>query len=575
MLRPYQQAAHDAVIDWIKKSRESCVIDAATACGKSHIIAELAKSIHSISGGKRVLCLAPSAELVTQNREKYIATGNPASIFSASLGRKSLRHNIVFGTPGTVLNSIERFKGEFAAVIVDECHKINQTIRQIIDRITAHNKNLRVIGLTATPYRLGEGYIYKMDMDGNPSRDNTAKAYFHKLVYRITAKELIESGYLTPPVVGGTKEHYDTIKLKVNKLGKFDQSEIDTAYKGKGRKTAKIINDVIGHAAGHTGVMIFAATIEHANECLESLPSEISAIVTGETPKTERALILKKFKKQEIKYIVNRDVLTTGFDATHVSLIAILRATESASLLQQIIGRGLRLHPDKTHCLVLDYAQNIERHCPDGDIFNPQIDEGLNSDEKKDSIACYCPECSSKNTFLARPNPDGYGLGRDGYFTDLSGSNLDIPSHYGRRCQAWHRGIQCGYRWLGKECEKCGHYNDIAARFCEKCRHEIIDPNDKLHLEKNIETTVLDWKITKGVSKAGNNYIKIMYILSDGKVIPIWYTITDNYINKRAIKLLYDATNKLAKPPLAITYMKNYKSGFYEVINYKKVVDSI
>ena len=95
MLRPYQQAAHDAIVQWIRISKTACMIEAATGAGKSHIIAELAQTVHEVSKGKHVLCLAPSAELVIQNSEKYGATGNPYSLFSASAGKISLRHPVV------------------------------------------------------------------------------------------------------------------------------------------------------------------------------------------------------------------------------------------------------------------------------------------------------------------------------------------------------------------------------------------------------------------------------------------------------------------------------------------------
>jgi DNA repair protein RadD len=102
MLRPYQQAAFDAAITYIRKCYEPCLIEAATGAGKSHIIASIAEWVHSHSG-KKVLCLAPSKELIQQNHKKYLATGNPASIYCASVS-KSLTHDVVFGSPRTVLN---------------------------------------------------------------------------------------------------------------------------------------------------------------------------------------------------------------------------------------------------------------------------------------------------------------------------------------------------------------------------------------------------------------------------------------------------------------------------------------
>src|SRR5690606_29456504 len=134
--------------------------------GKSIIIAMLASTLTTISKGKHVLCLAPSAELVTQNRAKYLATGEPASIYSASAGQKCLKHPVVFATPGTFKGKARAIGGKFCAVVLDEAHRITPTVRQIIEDMRASNPNLRVIGLSATPYRLGTGYIYQTDETG-------------------------------------------------------------------------------------------------------------------------------------------------------------------------------------------------------------------------------------------------------------------------------------------------------------------------------------------------------------------------------------------------------------------------
>jgi DNA repair protein RadD len=161
-LRPYQQKAHDAIINWVRKTTAPCMIEAATGAGKSHIIAAVAQTVHEISKGKHVLCLAPSAELVIQNSEKYGATGNPYSLFSASAGEKSLRNPVVFGTPITVKNKIKRFGSQFSLVIIDECHGLTPTIKGIIGSMMEQNPRLRVVGMTATPYRMNEGYIFGM-----------------------------------------------------------------------------------------------------------------------------------------------------------------------------------------------------------------------------------------------------------------------------------------------------------------------------------------------------------------------------------------------------------------------------
>ncbi len=156
------------------------------------MIAAIAAQLHAISG-KRVLCLAPSAELVKQNHEKFLMTGEPASIFSASAGAKSTRHVVVFGTPGTVKNAISRFKQDFAGVIVDEAHGITPTIRGIIDAMREGNPRLRVLGLSGTPYRLGSGYIFRLWPDERANGDDKAREpYFTKCVYRVAAREMLD-----------------------------------------------------------------------------------------------------------------------------------------------------------------------------------------------------------------------------------------------------------------------------------------------------------------------------------------------------------------------------------------------
>ena len=218
-----------------------------------------------MSKGKHVLNLAPSAELVKQNAEKFKAAGAKCSIFSASAGEKSLRHPVVFGTPGTVINSIKRFGSEFAAVVIDECHGITPTVKSIIEAMREANPNLRVIGLSATPYRMGTGYIFAQWPDGKPVRDDQTKdPYFTACVYRIQAYELIEQGFLTKPTIGKTgADGYETLDMKLNARGQFDAQAVDRAYHGQGRKTAAIVHDIVRQATFLRGIMIFAATARH------------------------------------------------------------------------------------------------------------------------------------------------------------------------------------------------------------------------------------------------------------------------------------------------------------------------
>lgn len=584
-LRPYQQEAHDAIIDYVRQHVPPCMVEAATGAGKSHIIAALAKTINDMSG-KRILCLQPSAELVQQNREKYLLTGEPASVFSASAGGRCMLHPVVFGTPGTVKNSISRFGSQFAMVVIDECHEITPTIKKIIDAIRQYNPNLRVVGFTATPYRMTTGYIYRMDETGKPNSEDTARdPYFAQKVYSIGAYELIQAGYLTEPHVGDINaESYDTANIELNKRGQFDKADVDKAYHGHGRKTSAVVADIVTQSRGRRGVLIFAATIQHAEEVYSSLPPELSCIITSKT--AGRKDIINGIKRKKYKYIVNVGVLTRGFDAPHIDVVALLRLTESVSLLQQMIGRVLRLYDGKNDALVLDYAGNIERHMPDGDLFKPDVKAAYKSGEQH-MITVHCPSCSTEQEFSARPNLDGFEVSDDGYFLDLDGNKIktdfgEMPAHFGRRCQALlpvpgGQFQQCDYRWSYKECVQCGHDNDIAARYCKHCKAELIDPNEKLRIEfKRMKRdpsqiqcdNVLQYNSRIFKAKSGNECLLIEFT-TEYRTFTVYYRLDQKW-QQRNIDAFHAAEDEGL---ITVTYQKNSDSGYYSVYAYNQEVD--
>lgn len=599
--RWYQQEAHDLTMAWIKKCFDPCLIEAPTGAGKSIIVAMLAHTLNKASG-KKILCLAPSKELVQQNREKYLLTGEPASMFSASAGAKETRHSVVFGSPLTVAKSIDRFGSQYAAVIIDEAHGITPTIIEIVNKMREKNPKLRIIGLSATPYRLGTGYIYANHYaHGAVSEEQAIDPFFSMLVYSIDARMLIAEGFLSQPVFKTTEECYDTSGLTLNRMGLFDAATVDKAFVGQGRKTSVIVNDIIERSRDKKGVMIFAATIQHANEIMDSLPKELSALVTGKNTKQEREQAIRDFKKKRIKYLVNVAVLTTGFDASHVDHVAIMRATESVGLLQQIIGRGLRVEPGKTECLISDYAENIERHCPDGDVFSPEIKARRKLESTPISVCC--PSCGYENEFARRPNPDEFEIDSEGYFIDLAGSRIladedkPLPAHYGRRCKGWSivagRMEQCAHKWSFKLCE-CGAENDIAARYCTTCKSEIIDPNTRLKIEAikiandpyRIRTAdVQMWNISRHKGKDGKpDSLMVEYMIECApSSLRDWYHPQSDSAwllskwNKfclavfgeqgltleQAIERKYDAMQ-----PSKVMYQKRKNSKYFEVVGF-------
>lgn len=597
-LRPYQQAACDAAMAEMRASVSPCLIDAAPAAGKSFMIARIAGELHRISGGKRVLVLAPSAELVKQNHEKFLMTGERASIYSSSAGSKSTRHFIVFGTPGTVKNAISRFKSDYAGVIVDECHGITPTIKAIIDAMREGNPNLRVLGLSGTPFRLDSGYIFRMWPDERVNDDTKARdPYFTRCVYRVSAREMLDEGFITPMQIGAINASgYDTSEIRVLPNGHADSGDVERAFEGHGRETAAIVADVIEQARMRSGgVMYFAATVKHAEEIMASLPPSMSAMVTGDKSnmggkETKRDTVIKAYRNRDVRHLVSVGALTTGFDVSHTETIAILRFTESAALLQQILGRAWRLDDAKEDSLLLDYAGNVERHFPDGDIYSPVI-KASGVTEGGGALEAECPDCGHVNEFSAHRDFLDFQKDRHGYCLDVFGESVmseygPVSGHYGRRCfgmvKAGAKGEydRCGYYWTSKECPACQEKNDIAARFCRSCKAEIINPNDKLQADfkalnrdpTKLQTDkVLSMVARDGVSSKGNRTVRVDFV-TPYRQFSVWFTPDSNaMIAQRKWARFQDAMQN--GDPQTITYRKDAESGFFEILAYNQPED--
>lgn len=601
-LRPYQSNATDAAISFLRGSIDPIIIDAAPAAGKSFMIAKLANELHNMSGGKRVLCLAPSAELVKQNHAKYLLTGEYASIYSASAGAKSTRHVVVFGTPKTVSNAISRFKrgGKegYCAVIIDECHGITPTIKAIIDEMRKANPNLRVIGLSGTPFRLGTGYIYRIGPDGRSNGDETCRdPYFTKCVYRVSAQEMLDEGFITPMIVDATgAENYDTSNIRLLANGEPNPDDIERAFVGHGRKTAAIVADVLERARPHNGgVMFFAATVRHAEEIMASLPPENSAIVTGNECRmmgksATRKATIGAYRAQTFRYLVSVGTLTTGFDVEHTVGIALLRYTESSALLQQILGRAWRLHSDKPNGYLWDYAGNVERHFPDGDIYNPEIKAAKGGGDSI-KIEAVCPDCSYVNEFSLNQDYADYQRDAHGYCLDVFGEQLQsewgpIAAHYGQRCQNFlqtgDRGefTQCGHYWTHKECEACGTANGISARYCRECRGELIDPNEKLVADfkamKKDPTmpqtdVVVSYDVREGFSQRGNRTVRVDWV-TPYRQFSVWLMPDSQGSRAMADWLKWQEASDLGRIE-TISYRKEADSGFYRILAYNRPAD--
>src|SRR5690606_28190813 len=263
---------------------------------------------------------------------------------------------VLFGSIQSVARHLGTFGGGFSLVIIDECHRVSgeaeTQYRSVLDHLKDREPNLHVLGLTATPYRLGLGWAYRKHASGRVTADEERP--FEHCVYEVTLRQMIEAGYLTPAIVEDAPvAQYDFEALADGSAAR-DQDSVNLLLSKHRRATRAIVEQIqqVSEREQRKGVMIFAATVEHSKEIASYLPQEQTAIVLGETEHTERDAAIADFAHAKIRYLVNVSVLTTGFDAPHVDLIAILRKTESVGLFQQMVGRGLRLSPGKRDCKI-------------------------------------------------------------------------------------------------------------------------------------------------------------------------------------------------------------------------------
>ncbi len=516
-LRGYQQEAVDSAVKYFRKKQDPAVIVLPTGAGKSLVIAEMAK----IANG-RVLVLAHVKELVEQNHKKYESYGLDGGIYSAGLNRKEVTQKVIFGSIQSVAKAKDNFFKDFNLLIIDECHRVSLEEQtqyiQVVKKLKANNDKMFTLGLTATPYRLGLGWIYNYSHDG--SVKTKQERFFKQCVYELSLEYMIRNKYLTAPVkVNIPVTSYDFSELtQKNKM--YTISEVQELLNKQRRLTPLIIKNIIDITLSYDrkGVMIFSSTVKHAKEILGYLPEQQAGIILGDTPEQDRDEIIESFKNKEFKYLVNVSVLTTGFDAPHVDLIAILRPTESVSLYQQIIGRGLRLDDNKHDCIVLDYTGMGH------DIYSPEI-----SDKKtvSDSVAVLvpCPKCGFENNFWGFKNLDD-----------------EVIEHYGRKCRGAHQDpdtyeiTPCNYRFRFKICEECGAENDITARECSECESILIDADSKLKqakLSKNAHVLKPDTiKIEKRSDKKGNPFLEVKYYDFDAKYLAEYHYLN----NKTSLK---------------------------------------
>ena len=365
-LRPYQVAMSGAIVRQFDSfSKKPFLAVAGTGAGKSIVIADVCHKLDAPT-----VILAPTGELVGQNKEKLESYGiTDIGVYSASLNSKEVG-KYTLATIGSVVKHPELFK-DVKYFIIDECDLVDpKSGGTMYKKFLKHFPDAKICGLTATPYRIeskfveynGENYYTATLKMVNRIWDRKANGTFWgNIVYKIETPDLIEQGYLAPIVY-----HTDEVQLdllKVNSTGAdYTATSLDL-WGGSQVDRIVRISKAIDQKCQRN--LIFCSSIKQAYDAFQVMAGEglKVQVVTGQTPKRQRAQAVADFKAGKIRHLLNVGVFLAGFDVPEVDSIIMVRPTMSLRLWYQAIGRGVRLDPNRPNkkLHVFDIAGVSER----------------------------------------------------------------------------------------------------------------------------------------------------------------------------------------------------------------------
>jgi len=383
-LRPYQDAAVAAVYQHLAGRDDNPCVVIPTGGGKGVIVGKLCAEVTERWNG-RILVLTHVKELVDQNAAQAARFLSPllVGVNSAGLKRRDLDHPVIVAGIQSVYQKACDL-GRFDVILIDEAHLIppdgEGMYRTFLADAQTLNPQVRVVGLTATPFRLKDGPIC------------AAGNILNHVCYEIGVKELIRDGFLSPLFSKAGKAKADTTGLHV-RGGEFIPDEVEHLMDDQDLvRTA--CAEIVEQTRNRKACLIFAAGIGHAEHVATQLRDAHDvdvACIFGHTPDGERDRLVARFKGGELRYLVNVAVLTTGFDAPYVDCVVLLRPTLSPGLYYQMVGRGFRLAPGKADCLVLDFGGNVLRHGPVDALTLTETAQR----EGGEAPAKECPQCQA------------------------------------------------------------------------------------------------------------------------------------------------------------------------------------
>lgn len=469
-MRYYQEEAVQAIFDYFEKGGTgNPIVAMPTGTGKSIVIAEFIRRVLALWPRQRFMMLTHVKELIEQDVAELVGLwpSAPVGIYSAGLGYRDTCLPIIMGGIGSVVKAPYKF-GLRDLGLIDECHlidvKAETDYRKTINVFQEINPYFKVIGFTATPWRLGQGML--TEGDGR---------LFTDICYDITGKEafnrLVREGYIAPLVPVPTETEIDVTGIRTDNKGEYRSKEVQDEI-NRARIIERAVNEMVRLASARRKWLIFNSSIEDALKTAAMLRDRgVSAVtITSKTKPDDRRRHFDDFKAGRVRALTNQDVATTGTNIKDIDMIACLRVTTSSSKWVQMLGRGTRTHPEKRDCLVLDFAGNAKRLGP---INDPRI-----------------------------PRPKGKGTG-------------DAPI---KVCKA------CGTTTFAsaRECPGCGAPFDIKLALTqEPSTQELIRGDEPVYDVLNVVQVGYSRHIKVGSSPS----LKITYFCSNGKSFSEWWSL--------------------------------------------------